>query len=828
MPPPPPHLTRRRVNNNYIQLPPSPPSSPETPRCGLKMLLCKGATFHVPSSPPTENDPVLSIPHLAKRSPTSSQSLLASLLIDDKKDLAARQIEAFEQTFSGARGRRLGSRRQSFEDSIPVFKTYKAGSFRDEALGSSIASPIEKGLVKSLDRALDLDRDSGLGTSIESASIKQEVEQKIVATEDDGLVAGLIQGWHARCFLMSPDCIDTYLADVDRASSSLPRTRQSGNNPTNSSTPRSAIVTSIAPVSSHPFRQPNLRVAARRKLQHNILDPLLREDRFKFFHPLVESLSVRTNKAIKCLRDLEQSLIWEPLVRHFAVDQSVNANPRKKLAVSHHLYRTFGEFSVQLVLDTYRHLSESEQRRAVDRPYDNGYFLDLVQQVGRLSAQINSAREARATREGRKEEQQEDDEIMAYSPDDEVTLEGGLGATGDVAELVRWKNGKGISLRTNEPYEPLPGVKRQHSMGILDDEAERSMARRKKNAEPRIIEMKCSDRTCDKVFTRKCDLAKHEKTHSRPFKCPIANCKYHDMGLPTEKERDRHINDKHSTDPKYYHCEYCSFKTKRDSNCKQHMEKKHGWTYDRVKGAAKKTRTESMSTAQRTPSTPAMDYMSSHGATPESSNQYCGSSVSGSLAGTPLEEALSNFGGSNMGTPYMDNHTIISRGSDFYASPVDNFDFNRPFNMPNQHQISAMRFQQPWNNAAPMGYAAAPPTPSHASGSYTMSPMNHMQMHIEYEPYPTPQMMPTPNSNFLQPHSRNPSIYESPNMQQDMDVAVTRPVPMEFDNMISNNDFLTNAMPTEDFAPLRIGCLCRWLVCTGTRTYHCRSDKLVP
>jgi hypothetical protein len=34
---------------------------------------------------------------------------------------------------------------------------------------------------------------------------------------------------------------------------------------------------------------------------------------------------------------------------------------------------------------------------------------------------------------------------------------------------------------------------------------------------PEIVEMKCRDKTCDKVFTRKSDLAKHEKTHSRPF-----------------------------------------------------------------------------------------------------------------------------------------------------------------------------------------------------------------------------------------------------------------------------------------------------------------------
>lgn len=123
---------------------------------------------------------------------------------------------------------------------------------------------------------------------------------------------------------------------------------------------------------------------------------------------------------------------------------------------------------------------------------------------------------------------------------------------------------------------------------------------------------------CGKQYPRLCDLNKHLKAHTRPFKCPVEACKYHLLGWPTEKELDRHRNDKHSMEPRTYSCLYppCTCKSiprsvtisgqscletsrlstlennplttkptadtsKRESNCKQHMEKTHGWEYVR-------------------------------------------------------------------------------------------------------------------------------------------------------------------------------------------------------------------------------------------------------
>ncbi|KAK0711195.1 hypothetical protein B0H67DRAFT_646588 [Lasiosphaeris hirsuta] len=95
---------------------------------------------------------------------------------------------------------------------------------------------------------------------------------------------------------------------------------------------------------------------------------------------------------------------------------------------------------------------------------------------------------------------------------------------------------------------------------------------------------------CRKSFPRLCDLNKHAKSHSRPFKCSFTTCKYHEQGWPTAKELERHVNDKHSSSPRTFHCLFpsCSYESKRESNCKQHMEKKHEWKYIRSKSNGKR------------------------------------------------------------------------------------------------------------------------------------------------------------------------------------------------------------------------------------------------
>jgi uncharacterized C2H2 Zn-finger protein len=178
------------------------------------------------------------------------------------------------------------------------------------------------------------------------------------------------------------------------------------------------------------------------------------------------------------------------------------------------------------------------------------------------------------------------------------------------------QDGKVISLATGLPYEPDAPATFKRTI-TLDDEVDegvmRSMARRKKNAPPMDINQKCAH--CDKVFKRPCDLTKHEKTHSRPWKCTDTTCKYYQIGWPTEKERDRHMNDKHSDSPNIFRCHFepCTYHSKRESNCKQHMEKAHGWVYVRSKhssrtlGSKSKRGTSIRATSlQATPDTPSV------------------------------------------------------------------------------------------------------------------------------------------------------------------------------------------------------------------------------
>ncbi|KAI0544251.1 hypothetical protein F4679DRAFT_589677 [Xylaria curta] len=190
-----------------------------------------------------------------------------------------------------------------------------------------------------------------------------------------------------------------------------------------------------------------------------------------------------------------------------------------------------------------------------------------------------------------------------------VKLIGGIANTGRPVELVRDKeNGRAISLATGEPVEmggeqgPVRFKRSLSQQAEDEEEIMRSMARRKKNAMPEELALKkCSHAGCNKEFKRPCDLTKHEKTHSRTWKCPIPTCKYYEYGWPTEKELTRHVNDKHSATTVMFECEYkpCTYRSKRASNCKQHMEKAHGWTYKRSKGPKTKGSKEGSSTNLR-------------------------------------------------------------------------------------------------------------------------------------------------------------------------------------------------------------------------------------
>jgi len=354
-----------------------------------------------------------------------------------------------------------------------------------------------------------------------------------------------------------------------------------------------------------------------------IVKPILAEESLKDFHSLVKDVPRRIGeKNIRNLRDLEKTLIFlapvSPSTR--CLSQSAVAycifRGLKELSATPDSYTRFCERSIQLLATTVQYISEQDQRLPTDRPYTDGYFLDLMEQIRRYASIMAATRE--------KESKGEDLDEMDYSrydraadflfartnqlihSDENIALRGGISHNGRPVELVREKNGKVVPL--SEDASKAFRIKRRLSDASEDsmdeDEVTRSMARRRKSEKPGDVMHTCRD--CKKEFKRPCDLTKHEKTHSRPWKCTEKNCKYFDLGWPTEKERDRHMNDKHSAAPAQYKCLYppCSYASKRESNCKQHMEKAHGWVYVRSKSNGRKKGPTGSEHSPTTPLTP--------------------------------------------------------------------------------------------------------------------------------------------------------------------------------------------------------------------------------
>lgn len=533
--------------------------------------LRKGATFHSPSPTSESEEGAFNLSSLQR-----SLSSLEYHTVETHKRRAADAIESFDITAVGNQSISTSNRRFR-DDSDPVPR----GVVNVENPSTKpYDTPLMEGVMPSENSSLRRSSrrrtaakyaDSGLGSSIGSSSLSD----KKVFTDDN----------------------------ASNSTESSPVTRSADAPPTTVK------------------RLPRLSARTTHSIHKHILKPLLAKNSFKDLHPLVEDCPRRIHqKEIVCLRDLEKTLIFTAPVSEIYPDVDGGFahwfSRLKKYTKSADLYLEFCLQSIRCIQATVEVVNEREQVRPNDRPYTNGYFIDLVEQIQQYAEQVREAKE--------KEEKGETFDEMDAHPyvsnadsfpavefarfltilpcrSDEVKLHGGLTRNGRPAELVRInkKTGKAISIATGKPVDMDDDDDDNKSMRFkrsLSEEAEdeesvmRSMARRKKDASAAELAPKfCREPGCDKSFKRPCDLTKHEKTHSRPWKCPIASCKYHEYGWPTEKEMDRHQNDKHSAAPPLFECHFkpCPYRSKRESNCKQHMEKAHGWEYIRSKNNGK-------------------------------------------------------------------------------------------------------------------------------------------------------------------------------------------------------------------------------------------------
>ena len=498
------------------------------------VVLKKGATFHSPTTP-SPSERVFRPPPLPCRSHTNLDDV-----IDAHRRRVALTLGDIDKALAGLStdDSPASARRKAFrDDSLPIPR-----GVLDHTLDSAMTKeqPAERRVLRPRTRRPSRyhDSDSGLGTSVASTSEKEAAVKKEKAVKT------------------------------------------------------SAVTKSAAARSTTTATLPGLSARATSRICEHTLKPLLGKSSFKDFHPLLlECPKKIQEKQIVCLRDLEKTLL-------------LVAPERIKSAK---LYLDFCLTTIRCIQATVEYLSDREQTRPRDVPYSSGYFIDLVDQIRHYAQQLSDAKA-----KGNPDEMDIDPYELSRSlmfatcadthrSTDEIKLHGGIHINGRPAELVRVKkNGKMISMATgeliekvDEEAESVVGFKRSASQELQDEEEiMRSMARRKKNASPEeLAPKKCREPGCNKEFKRPCDLTKHEKTHSRPWKCPVPTCKYHEYGWPTEKEMDRHHNDKHSSSPPMFECLYkpCPYKSKRESNCKQHMEKAHGWTYVRTKTNGKKS-----------------------------------------------------------------------------------------------------------------------------------------------------------------------------------------------------------------------------------------------
>lgn len=545
------------------------------------MQLRKADTF---SSPKSLNSDICGLENLAfmtKRSPTSTESLEA--LIQDQHSSVSRVANLLKD----------------FDEKLAGHKASSASVA--SILNDPEVLPIPSFMLDSTDMPMDIDpkpaavernphehaSDSGLGSSIGTKYSKDRMQHPVLDAPSSDILKGDARTSSARESIHS------------------------------SATTHSAVTSSMTALGGSEEKH-TLGEYACRQIHDNIIKPILAEEALKDFHPLIKDVPRRIGEKSICnLRDLEKTLVFlAPVsgIRYLSESAKAYCILRgfKEFSASSTSYLRFCHRSISLLSATVGCLPERDQRLPTDRPYTNNYFLDLTEQIRRYAAIMAATRQKEA-----QGEQLDDMDYSRYenaapflftrlanhsnNSDEKITLRGGLSHNGRPIELVREKDGKIIPLATGSENAYRKRTLSEEDMD--DDEVMRSMARRRKSEKPGDVLHMCRD--CKKEFKRPCDLTKHEKTHSRPWKCSEEKCKYFELGWPTEKERDRHVNDKHSAAPAQYKCLYppCTYASKRESNCKQHMEKAHGWEYVRSKSNGRK-KSQAVSNSPATPLTP--------------------------------------------------------------------------------------------------------------------------------------------------------------------------------------------------------------------------------
>ncbi|KAK6523472.1 copper-binding transcription factor [Arthrobotrys megalospora] len=360
-------------------------------------------------------------------------------------------------------------------------------------------------------------------------------------------------------------------------------------------------------LSIHSATPTALNADAVMEMKRLILLPLSQDSSLLQFTPLIAAASMRLDEGrISCLRDLEKYLLYK--------SQEMSPSPQ-----------AFVHFCEKFLFRCQNSMASIEAvggdlTRPNDTPYYEGYFMDVLahHREALLSQMVSvSAAQAQAPavtilqrpvsihgpqmpkpmapQNGIRKMSTMHRPQSSINEKLQEQLLAALEQRASIHELATLGGLFDISSRDL----PISPVSQHQELGGSDDGSDDNQSRmnpllhkqRKKSIQKPQGGHVCLHRDdetgaiCGKKYNRPCDLKKHGKTHSRPHKCSEPTCLYHEKGFPTEKERDRHETDRHSESPQMWYCEFppCPYKSKRESNCKQHMEKQHDYVYERSK-----------------------------------------------------------------------------------------------------------------------------------------------------------------------------------------------------------------------------------------------------
>lgn len=343
--------------------------------------LRKSSTFHSPTSPPSqEDDPILNIHLLPKRSPTCPKDLEDAVAAGEKR--VAQLLGVVDRSLSGLENVSSDSQETLCAEDLPVPRFIldaHIGDFDDMDIdqrahcGSHLQGHQR---VAHKHHASD----SGIGSTVTDS--EESLSGKSAGTKHAHL------GYSVR-IRKTHTCV----AHIKSEPNETPRGIHEIQSGINGST---MSVAALKPGIQHALSE-----YACRQIQKHIILPIVQESSLKNFHPLVNGIPYRVGrKEITCLRDLEKVLLWlAPVSGSHAWGMEFGScfgSGAKKCSVSRASFIKFCETSIQCIHTTVDYLDESDQRRPTDRPYTNGYFLDLTEQVRQYAAMITASREQMA------------------------------------------------------------------------------------------------------------------------------------------------------------------------------------------------------------------------------------------------------------------------------------------------------------------------------------------------------------------------------------------------------------------------------------------------